>query len=345
MSLPAVVPDLAELGARAAEFARASRSENTRRAYQSDWSDFEQWCTAAGCRSALPAHPTTVGAYLADRAGQLKAATLSRRIAAIAAVHRLQGFGFDPSHPAIADVLSGIRRRYGSRQDAKQALMTEDLRRMVRAVPATPIGIRDRALLLVGFAGALRRSELVALDRDDVAITSAGLTLVVRHSKTDQEGRGREVGIPRSKRSTTCPVAALEAWLDLFHFAGEKDMHVSACLPIGPADRPTDGPTDDQTDAFRVPLFIAINNGRPGGRLGDRQVARIVKQAAARVGIDPSRVAGHSLRSGFATSAARGGADLSFIMQQTGHKNADVARRYVQRGKLLQNPASKAVKL
>ena len=322
MSLPAVRPDLAELGARAADFARASRSENTRRAYRSDWSDFEAWCTAAGL-AALPTAPTTLGAYLTDRAGRLKAATLSRRVAAITSAHRLKGFGFDASHPAIAGVLSGIRRVYGTRQDAKQALLTEDLRRMVRALPATPIGIRDRALLLVGFAAALRRSELVALDRADLEITSAGAVLVIRHSKTDQEGRGREVGIPRSKRSgsTTCPVAALEAWLD--------HMQKSAC----PSNRPANGQTE--------PLFTGVHQHR----LSDRAVARIVKQAAARVGIDPTQVAGHSLRSGFATSAARGGADLAWIMQQTGHKSADVAQRYVQRGSLLQNPASKAVKL
>ena len=340
MPLPALRPDLAELGERAAEFARASRSENTRRAYQSDWSDFEQWCTAAGL-TALPAAPATLGAYLADRASTLKAATLARRVAAITSVHRLQGLGFDAQHPAIASVLAGIRRRYGTHQDAKRAILTEDLRRIVRALPSSPSGIRDRALLLIGFAGAFRRSELVALNRADVAITSSGVTLTIRHSKTDQEGRGRELGIPRSKRSATCPVAALEAWLDL--------SPVIPCAECGSA--PYNGTPADpalsqkartqRTEVGEQPVFT----GEHRHRLSDRAVARIVKRAAARVGIDPAQVAGHSLRSGFATSAARGGADLSAIMQQTGHKSADIAQRYVQRGNLLKNPASKAVKL
>lgn len=315
MSLPAIIPDLAELGARAADFARAARAPATERAYCSDWADFASWCASVE-RAALPADPVTIGAYLSDRSGILKAATLSRRIAAIGAAHRLAGHGFDSSHPAIARVLAGIRRTYGTRQQAKTALLTEDLRRMVRALPATLAGVRDRAVLLVGFAGAFRRSELVALNLVDIAISNAGLAVTVRRSKTDQEGAGRDLGIPRSK-SVTCPVAALEAWVQ------------ESAKSLNPDDS----------------LFRIIDHGKITGRLSGDGVAQIVKRAAARVGIDPAKVAGHSLRSGFCTSAARGGADLSFIMQQSGHKNADVARRYVQQGQILQNPASKAVKL
>jgi site-specific recombinase XerD len=317
--LPAVLPDLSELGERAAAFARSAIAANTQRAYRADWADFLDWCQSVG-RTPLPAAPITVGAYLSDRSGILKVSTLNRRVAAIASMHRTAGHGLDTNHPAIAQVLAGIRRTYGTHQQAKTAILTDDLRRMVRALPATSLwGLRDRAVLLIGFAGALRRSELAALDLVDIHVNADGVEILIRRGKTDQEGVGRELGIPRSKRSATCPVAALEAWLDVV----KSPVHLS------------DGP-----------LFRAIDSGRlTKRRLQGEAIAEIVKRAAARIGIDPKTVAGHSLRSGFCTSAARGGADLSFIMQQTGHKSADVARRYVQRGQLLSNPASKAVRL
>jgi len=315
-TLPALPVDLSDLAARAAEFARSSRSAATERAYRSDWADFSGWCERAGL-SPLPAAPATVGAYLSARTGELKVATLHRRLAAITAAHRMAGLGLDGGHPAIARVLAGIRRAYGTRQQAKTAILTEDLRRVVRALPTTLAGIRDKAVLLVGFAGAFRRSELAALDLGDISLSNAGLTITIRRSKTDQEGAGRQVGIPRARKtSVTCPVAALESWLN------ERTELTNS-------------------DA----LFLGVFHGRLMGRLSGQAIAEIVKRAVNRVGFDPSKFAGHSLRSGFATSAARGGADLAFIMQQTGHKSADVARRYVQAGSLLQNPASKAVKL
>jgi len=315
-TLPALPVDLSDLAARAAEFARSSRSAATERAYRSDWTDFSGWCERAGL-SPLPAAPATVGAYLSARTGELKVATLHRRLAAITAAHRMAGLGLDGGHPAIARVLAGIRRAYGTRQQAKTAILTEDLRRVVRALPTTLAGIRDKAVLLVGFAGAFRRSELAALDLGDISLSNAGLTITIRRSKTDQEGAGRQVGIPRARKtSVTCPVAALESWLN------ERTELTNS-------------------DA----LFLGVFHGRLMGRLSGQAIAEIVKRAVNRVGFDPSKFAGHSLRSGFATSAARGGADLASIMQQTGHKSADVARRYVQAGSLLQNPASKAVKL
>jgi integrase len=206
-----------------------------------------------------------------------------------------------------------------------------------------PGGCRDRALLLVCFAAAMRRSELIALDLEDITITQAGLTVLVRRSKTDQEGQGREIGIPRSRKSATCPVAALEAWLELT--GGRKNSPIGNPDPSGKNENELD--EDFSGDRIRNgPLFRRVDHGRiTADRLTGRAVAEIVKRAAKRVGIDPSKVAGHSLRSGFATSAARGGAGLADIMTQTGHKNADVCRRYIQAGKILQNPASKAVRL
>ncbi len=346
-ALPAAIFDLAEIAARAANFARASRAAATDRAYRSDWADFVKWCDAAQL-CALPSEPLTVGAYLTVRACELKVSTLSRRIAAIAAVHRLAGHGLDTKHPAISRVLAGIRRTYGSRQEAKTALLTEDLRRMVRALPATLTGMRDRAVLLVGFAGAFRRSELVALNLADITISNAGLAVTVRRSKTDQEGAGRDLGIPRSRKSVTCPVAALEAWVqESANFSNPDESRKNQTVSPEDFSTPDDGERIEHgaADSADSPLFRIVDHGKPTGRLSGDGVAQIVKRAAARIGIDPAKVAGHSLRSGFATSAARGGADLAHIMAQTGHKNSDVARRYIQAGNLLQNPASKAVKL
>jgi integrase len=193
--LPVVIPGAEELGARAAAFARNSKAPATERAYASDWRGFEAWCNGAGL-AALPASPATVGAYLADRAGNLKVATLGRRIAAIITAHRMAGFQLDGKHPAISAVLGGIARRFGARQDAKTAILTAELRRLLRALPATAAGTRDAAILLIGFAGAVRRSELAALDVEDLEVGDQGLIVTIRRSKVDQIGIGRQVGIP-----------------------------------------------------------------------------------------------------------------------------------------------------
>lgn len=297
--VPALAPQLEELGARAASFAREARAPATERAYRSDWRDFAAWCARNGL-DAIPAAPATIGAYLADRASDLKVGSLNRRVAAIVAAHRFAGHALDRKHPAIGAVLAGIRRRFGSRQEAKAAILTADLRKMVRALPVT-------------LAGAFRRSELAALDLEDVEIMDQGLIVAIRRSKTDQEGAGRKIGIPRGRKGT-CAATALQDWI------------AAGGITAGT-------------------LFTALDRGHAGGRLSGQAIAEIVKRAAVQVGLDPARYGGHSLRSGFATSAARGGADLSFVMLQTGHKSADSARRYVQQGRLLSNPASKAAGL
>jgi integrase len=242
------------------------------------------------------------------------------------------------------------RHQLGShRQVAKRALLTEDLRRIVRKLRVDrPGGCRDRAVLLVGFGAALRRSELIAPRRhchhpggpDD-----PGAPVENRPGRARPRDRDSAV-----TQSTTCPVGALEAWLELTKspidstYQDDRERNENGCV---------DGKSPNETSdaakvsgGFRMPLFTRVDHGRiTGDRLTGRAVAEIVKRAARRVGIDPSKVAGHSLRSGFATSAARGGASLADIMAQTGHKNSDIAMRYVQRGKVLQNPASKAVRL
>jgi integrase len=220
----------------------------------------------------------------------------------------------DLRHPAIASVLAGIARTLGRRQAQVAPILAADLARMLDALPNSPGGMRDRALLLIGFGAALRRSELAALDLEDVSLTEAGLKVLVRFSKADQEGRGQEVGVHRGETPATCPVAAREAWL--------------ACRGRGEG-----------------PLFQRVlKGGRVRSvRLCDRSIARIVKTAVGRVGLDPGRYSGHSLRSGLATAAAIAGADLGNIMTQTRHKSAEVARRYIRDADIWRNNVSRLV--
>jgi integrase len=217
----------------------------------------------------------------------------------------------------VKATMAGIRRTHGIAPDQKAALLTPELRRLLAQVPAdTLAGRRDRALLLIGFAGAFRRSELVALDLEDVVETGDGLRVTIRASKTDQEGESRELGIPFGQHPETCPVRALRAWKD--------------------ASEITEGP-----------LFRAVTRY---GRLQDKRltaqsVALIVKRAAEQAGFNPDHYAGHSLRSGLATSAAAGGAPERAIMKQTGHRSVLTVRRYIRSGSLVQENAAAYVGL
>lgn len=308
------IPDLSVTAAQAVGYAREARAANTRRAYAGAWADFLAWCEARAL-IPLPAAPETVGLYLADRAQTHRVATLRLRLVAIGETHRLRGHALDTRHPAIRDVWAGIRRTHGTAPKQKSAATSDVIRDAVRELARLPglRPLRDRALLLVGFAAALRRSELTALDVADLRFVPEGLVLMLRRSKTDQDGAGTEVAIPYGASEATCPVRALRAWLDA---AGLTEGAVF--VSINRADRPT------------------------GTRLSDRDVARVVKRAVAAVGYDADDFAGHSLRAGFATSAARAGVPEAQIMQQTRHRSLAVMRGYVRRGGLfLDNPAAK----
>jgi integrase len=216
-------------------------------------------------------------------------ATLQRRLAAISRQHRLAGERVDTKHPAIRDVWSGIKRTLGTAAKKKAAILPATLRDILDRLPAALIGTRDRAILLLGFAAALRRSKLVALDIEDMEIGPLGAAITIRRSKTDQEGAGHVLGVPPGRIDATCPVRALEAW------------------------RASPG------ESASGPLFRSIDRH---GRIGAGEaVAIVVKRAAARVGLDTAKFAGHSLRSGFATTAAANGADLVSIMEQTRHRS------------------------
>ncbi len=232
---------------------------------------------------------------------------------AISQAHQAAGCEPPTRVPAVRALMAGIRRAKGTAAAAKRPVLTADLKRMIETLPDTLRGTRDRALLLVGFAGAFRRSELVALDWQDVIFGAEGLTLTLRRSKTDPEGQGRKIGVPLGSRKEHCPARALEAWRDL---AG------------GDAG----------------PVFCPIR--RDGSvvrrRLSDRAVARVVKRTAMAAGYDPALYAGHSLRAGLATAAAMGGASERSIMNQTGHRSLATLRRYIREGSLfLENAAAK----
>jgi integrase len=206
--------------------------------------------------------------------------------------------------------MSGIRRTQGTAQTAKTPVLVDDLRRMLANLPGNLLGVRDRALLLVGFCGAFRRSELVALDAGDVAVTRDGLVVTIRRSKTDQEGEGRKIGIPYGCRLESCPVRSFQEWL------------TKSGVTEGPLFRPID----------RFGKMAPV-------RLSAAAVADIVKRCALAVGLNASDFAGHSLRSGLATSAAMAGASERSIMHQTGHRSVNMVRRYIRDGSLFRENA------
>jgi site-specific recombinase XerD len=306
---------LADVASQARAYVAASRSENTRRAYRADWDHFIAWCDARGL-SGLPADPTSVALYVTELADTHKPSTISRRMVSVAQAHKAAGHPSPTTDERVRLVNAGIRQVHGVAPKQVRPVVTEDLRAMTNSCGDDPAGIRDRALLLIGFAAALRRSELVGLNASEVEETHDGLVVTVRRSKTDQEGVGRKIGVPYGSNLATCPVRAWRSW-------GEK-----AGIAEGP-------------------LFRGID--RHGNiaesRLGDRGVALIVKHRAEAAGIDPNTVSGHSLRAGLATSAAAAGVSERAIAATTGHKSMTVLRGYIRDGSLFTENAAAAVGL
>jgi integrase len=261
----------------------------------------------------MPSSPETVAAYLAESAGRLKVGSLQRILNAIAEAHKAT-VTESPTHSAlVVNVIKGIRRTLGTAPDQKTAVLTDDVRVMIAATDDGLIGARDRALLLLGFAGAFRRSELVSLTVEDCLFAREGLAVTLRRSKVDQEGLGRKIGIPYGSNPSTCPVRTMQTWLEV------------AGIAAGP-------------------LFRAVNrHGKlQPDALTPQSVARIVKKLAQRAGLDSAKYAGHSLRAGHATSAAIAGASERSIMNQTGHKSVGMVRRYIRDGNLFrENSAGK----
>jgi site-specific recombinase XerD len=300
------------------EYIRASKAENTLRGYQSDWRAFCAWCEVQQV-CPLPASPEVVAAFIAECAARLKVGSVQRRLNAIAEAHKAMGLESPTHNATVRNTMKGIRRTKGVAPAQKTAALTADIRTMVDAADGGTIGARDRALILLGFAGAFRRSELVGLDVDDCAFGKDGLTVTLRRSKTDQAGAGRKVGIPYGSNPETCPVRTMQTWIEQTGI--------------------TSGPGFSEG-----PLFRSIN--RHGqvqpGRLSGIDVARVVKKLAQRAGLDAAKYAGHSLRAGHATSAAIAGASERSIMNQTGHRSVQMVRRYIRDGSLFrENSAGK----
>jgi len=287
---------------RAAEHAQHARAENTHRSYVRAW---EQWSTYAHEHGAcaLPASPLVVAAYIAHMDAEgLGTSTIDVSLAAIVDRHRAARLPLPTNDPVVRDVRGGIRARRGTRPQCKAALGPFELQEMIDALPPDLSGMRDRALLLVGFGAALRRSELVALRVEHVAWHARGIVVLIARSKGDQEGRGIEVPI-HAAPGPLCPVAALRAWLD------------AAGIVNGP-------------------VFRSVSRWRYVGRdaLDARHVAEVIKRSAKRVGIDPRVLAGHSLRAGFATTAASVGAHMAEIARVTRHSSDGMLRRYIRAG-------------
>jgi site-specific recombinase XerD len=302
--------------ARAQTYLDSARARNTIRGYRSSFGQFEQWCQAAGLPS-MPAAPETIALYLGAQAGRLKAATLQHHLAAIGKAHKSAGY---PSpvkdNQLIAETLKGIKRTHGAAVAQKAPVLTEDLRLMLRTLPDKLIGVRDRALLLIGLAGAFRRSELVGPDVSDLSFTAEGLLITLRRSKTDQDGEGRQVAIPFGAHEQTCPVRALQAWL--------KQSGI------------TDG---------AVFWPISRHGKLSSARLSDQAVALVVKRYVGRVGLSADSFAGHSLRAGFVTSAARAGESERRIMRTTGHKSVEMVLKYVRQANVFSDNAALALGL
>ena len=296
----------------AREYIRASKAESTIRGYRADWRDFCQWCEGHGV-CPLPASPEIVASYIAECAGRLKVGSIQRRLNAIAEAHKTVGLETPTAAGIVRNTVKGIKRTLGTAAVQKAAALTDDIRAMLQATDAGLIGLRDRALILLGFAGAFRRSEVVGLDVGDCGFGKDGLTVTLRRSKTDQRGEGRKIGIPYGSNPDTCPVRVLQVWVE-------------------------------QSSVTGGPVFRSIN--RHGqiqrGRLSPADVARIVKKLAERAGFDSAKYAGHSLRAGHATAAAVAGASERSIMNQTGHRSVQMVRRYIRDGNLFrENSAGK----
>jgi integrase len=319
---PQPVPETAlqtlQQAAQAAEqFARAAKAPNTKRAYRASWNDFEAWCKKHD-RESLPADPATVALYISDLASIRKVGTLGHRLAAIAVAHKMKALPNPAStrEEPLRSVWAGIKRTKGQRKTQKAPLLRKHLQQIMAAMPVDQHleagrlrALRDRALLLVGFAGALRRSELVELQVQDLTFDERGMRVYIPRSKTDVSGEGAEIGIP-STGTATCPVRAVRAWTEA-------------------------------TGISEGLLFRAVlHGGLVTASLSTKVVARVVKKYATLIGLDADGFGGHSLRAGLITSAAAAGAQEVDIMRHSRHKSVPVLRQYVRKATVWEDNAA-----
>ena len=286
---------------------RNSKSANTLRAYQSDYNDFSLFCSKNGFQ-AMPTEPKILALYITHLSAFSKYSTLKRRLASISIIHKTRGHYIDTKHPVIMENLMGIKRTNGSNQKGKKPLLINDLKLLIEAIHQSKENdrrkIRDKALILIGFSGGFRRSELVDIEYEDIEFVPEGVKIFVKKSKTDQSGEGMTKAIPYFDNENFCPVKSLKKWVEKIEFKEGKIFNIS-----------------------------------------DKSVALIIKKYANHAGLDGHKYAGHSLRSGFATSTAESGAEERNIMAMTGHKSTEMVRRYIKEANLFKNNALNKIKI
>jgi len=306
--------EMLELQDEAKKHLANSKAENTKRAYRNDWTQFSEWCAKNGLQE-LPAGPETLVYYITFLGKTFKASSIKRKMTAISQRHETSGYPSPTKTALVKGVWEGLQRSIGVKEEGKEALWLDELRQIVQTLPNTLIGIRNRALLVIGWAGALRRSELVGLNSEDVSKTRDGLILHLNRSKTDQKGEGQEVALPYGSNSLTCPVRSLEDWL------------AASGISEGPLFRRMD------------------RHGNILGRLTPQSVRLVVKQCCESAGIDSERYGAHSLRSGFCSTAAKAGKAEHQIMKQTRHKRSDSLQRYIKKANLFDDNAASGIGL
>jgi len=318
-----LVTDIKSLELETLKNLKNSKAANTLRAYKSDFNDFSRFCAKNGL-SSMPTEPKILALYLTYLSATSKFSTLKRRIASISVIHRLKGHYLDTKHPVIMENLHGIKRVKGTNQKAKKPLLINNLKKIIHVIDQYLSNnesedidciisensknkrnkIRDKAIILVGFSGGFRRSELVNIDYDDLEFVSEGVKIFIKRSKTDQSGEGMIKAIPYFDNKLFCPVLALKNWIEHSEIKSGKLFDIS-----------------------------------------DKSISLIIKKYAYLAGLNPNNYGGHSLRSGFATSAAESGAEERNIMAMTGHKTTQMVRRYIQEANLFKNNALNKIKM
>ena len=297
---------------------KSSKANNTLRAYRSDFRDFGAFCAKHGLMS-LPSEPKIVSLYLTHLSKNSKISTLRRRLVSISMVHKLQGHYLDTKHPIIVENLMGIRRVKGSIQKGKKPILLKHLKTIIEVIHNQNIEdikkFRDKSIILVGFGGGFRRTEIISINHEDLEFVTEGLKITIKKSKTDQFGEGMIKGLPYFTNEFYCPISNLKKWLEI------------SKIKSGP-------------------IFRRFSKGSSltDKRLTDQSVALLIKKYLNLAGIDNENFAGHSLRSGFATVAAEAGADERSIMAMTGHKSTQMVRRYIKEANIFKNNALNKIK-
>ncbi len=299
---------------------KSSKADNTIRAYKSDFNDFGLFCAQNGFKS-LPSEPKIVSLYLTHLSTKdVKMSTLKRRLVSIGVIHKLKGHYLDTKHPSIIENIMGIKRRKGSAQKGKKPLLISSLKKIINVIDKQETEdikkMRDRTIILIGFSGGFRRNEIVSLDYEDLDFVNEGLKINLKRSKTDQFGEGTLKGLPYFDNSEYCPVVSLQNWIRI------SEIRSGALFR-----------------KFKKNLNLSEN------RLTDQTVALIIKEYLKKAGIDSKNYSGHSLRSGFATSAAESGAEERSIMAMTGHKSTEMVRRYIKEANIFKNNPLNKIKI